>query len=1608
MKFRHLLFSVALMLCGLTASAGVKDIRIYINPGHGCWCSECRHMGTVTHGFNSADTAGFFESNTNLQKGIGMFNKLVEYGFVYDKSKGARNLTNNIVMSRVASGDVYCGLYDRPLSEIAEEAELNNFDMFISIHSNAHTDGSTVNYPIYLYRGYDNSEGNAGSIAMAKASWPHWIKNPHMMWSNYTTSMNIRGDVSFMGGPYYTTHSNGKTYSGYYGVLRQGVPGFLVEGFFHTYQPARHKAMNWDACRWEGEAYARGVNDYFGIGYKESYGTIYGVLRDAEKTFSHTYYTPNSNTLDRFLPINNATVTLKNSNDEVVQTYKTDDEYNGVFVFNKVTPGTYKIVYSHPDYKDLTETVTVTANETVFPTPQISTSTEQIPVKGVYAYGLTSSKSGDIYTLKFKATDAVEKGSIILTNTSTGASQSVALSKIVKGENTVTVDAKTLGSDDTFSWSVAIDNPKSTGYDLISSDNSIIYNNGSNDARIGVAIDKDVTSANFGTIYTMTAMGQGLQKYNPDYSKNGSKVLTGMFGQDASSSTSSYRYYRSNRLEVNGGKLYIANYAATYTGVYMYDPSTGATPTCVSGGAYYERAIAFYGTGSSRKAFGSHNSNQNVQRFDIGTNSSWTSGSPSAYYTGAGILDNGDGDILVTSNAVIVSQTRYAGNNLSANPAFVVLDHNMSLVYKSDAINATLNGSENGGMALNSDNSIFAFADSYTGSGNSGTRVQVYDVTWSGSTPTFIHKYTIPLDGTYRVDQMEFDYADNLVIASQQKGLLVYAVKNPARQTVTKATSTIQGVRLPAVPRHYVYDLKMTKGERNYTLTFKSTGDVASASVLLTPVTAGAEAATIAINGVKAGENTVVVDATTLGVGVKYNWSIALNNPESPSVDLMHSDNSIIYNNGSNDARIGVAVDKDVTSANFGTIYTMTAMGQGLQKFNPDYSKNGSKILTGMFGQDLSTSTSTYKYYRSNRLELNGGKLYIANYGSDKSGVWEYDPATGATPTCISGGVYYERAVTFYGTGSSRKAYTTHENNLQRFDIGTNSSWTSGSPTKNYTTAGILDNGDGDLLITDKAIIASQTRYAGNNLSANPAFVVFDHDLNLVYKSDAINATLNGTENGGMAITSDYKTFAIADSYTGSGYAGTRVQVYDVAWSGSTPTFTHKYSIPLDGTYRVDQMEFDYAGNLVIASQQKGLLVYALKAAACTTTTPASTSLVIEGVAKPLYIVGAGQSLGEWNPVNAAELTYADGVYTIEIEETTEFKISTNKGIGETDEQKWSVFNAGNLTPDAAITNGGTVNLSVNKDGANIILPWAGVWTITVAADLSTLTATTDTPEPAPSYDHLYIVGHDNGWDPANPTEIPYDAEKGAYYIEGIEFINSSCKISRVKGDWDAFNANGICSSNDATIKIGTPCSLYLQYCNDIIIERAGTYNLTIDMVNATMLLEEVVVYPEALFLCGNLIGANWDPAFDGAILDPTDEGVYSIKNVELVAVNGNANAYFSFNTTTGSWDDVNKAARYGAESPDQAVTIGENMTVVSGGSSAFAWMVEPGTYDFVVSLKEMTLVVTKATTGIESIEADKNAPAIYYNLQGVEVANPSNGIYIVKRGAKVAKEFVK
>lgn len=47
---------------------------------------------------------------------------------------------------------------------------------------------------------------------------------------------------------------------------------------------------------------------------------------------------------------------------------------------------------------------------------------------------------------------------------------------------------------------------------------------------------------------------------------------------------------------------------------------------------------------------------------------------------------------------------------------------------------------------------------------------------------------------------------------------------------------------------------------------------------------------------------------------------------------------------------------------------------------------------------------------------------------------------------------------------------------------------------------------------------------------------------------------------------------------------------------------------------------------------------------------------------------------------------------------------------------------------------------------------------------------------------------------------------------------------------------------------------------------------------------------------------------------------------------------------------------------------------------------------------------------GVEGVQIDENenAPVEYYNLQGVRVTEPANGLYIVRQGSKVSKQIIK
>ena len=69
------------------------------------------------------------------------------------------------------------------------------------------------------------------------------------------------------------------------------------------------------------------------------------------------------------------------------------------------------------------------------------------------------------------------------------------------------------------------------------------------------------------------------------------------------------------------------------------------------------------------------------------------------------------------------------------------------------------------------------------------------------------------------------------------------------------------------------------------------------------------------------------------------------------------------------------------------------------------------------------------------------------------------------------------------------------------------------------------------------------------------------------------------------------------------------------------------------------------------------------------------------------------------------------------------------------------------------------------------------------------------------------------------------------------------------------------------------------------------------------------------------------------------------------------------------------------------------------------------GEYDvrFDANTGELTLTPASGNpTAVENIAAEPDASVEYYNMQGIRVANPENGLYIVKHGNKVSKVIVK
>lgn len=762
-----------------------------------------------------------------------------------------------------------------------------------------------TNYPLFLYRGFDregsknsNAEQNQtnsnisyyspGSYEMADAAWKYCYEllegvgtlcHPYREEPSVDKKF-ISGDLDFYyrSTPYPdglhvdadTLTFDGTEYYSYLGVIRHMVPGFLAEGYYHSYGPARHRALNRDYCHMEGLAYFRGIRDYFGA-EPETVGYICGVIKDNNTLApDHVDFRYHPNSHDQWMPCNGAVVVLKKAGKEIKR-YTCDNNYNGIFVFYELEPGTYTL---ESEYNGLTfsETVEVVADKTTY------SRLYPIVTPHICAYDLKVEQIGDSYTFSFYANSNAEKAKIVFYNSEKEEIGSHPIT-VVKGNNSITLSTFNLPGDagQTLSWAVELNGKEITEFALIHSDNSLdIYTTTS---QLFNAVNTNPMSDNFGEIYVMhrantntnnaaQAAESGLYVYDFDLERQNNAAYQGgvTFGHPT-------------RMSIDEeGYLYISDWSDAQSGIYVANTAdlTQNFTQFFAGnrdgnnGKFTNNGVA---TGSSTPGcyiYETQNSTKlyvydediasngvlvyNIKEGNDETIRQWTTAPSQIFENFIGHNASGNANVWATSKGFFVSQhTNTSSLNRADVPSLQFYNNNGELVFTSAEGDwlSIINACDGAGYAVSKDEKTLIL-------NNGSKQFLVFDITWNGTTPTLALRDTYT-HGLGAIRQMNWDYAGNLV-CSGDDGIHIFAVPTNDNTTLVPARATIIKVQpqlTPVTQRIWAFDLKHKATMAGYQFTFKSVANGVGSLILKDEQ--GEALKSCYISSVTQGENTFTI-----------------------------------------------------------------------------------------------------------------------------------------------------------------------------------------------------------------------------------------------------------------------------------------------------------------------------------------------------------------------------------------------------------------------------------------------------------------------------------------------------------------------------------------------------------------------------------------------------------------------------------------------------------------------------------------------------------------------------------------------------------------------------
>ena len=259
-----------------------------------------------------------------------------------------------------------------------------------------------------------------------------------------------------------------------------------------------------------------------------------------------------------------------------------------------------------------------------------------------------------------------------------------------------------------------------------------------------------------------------------------------------------------------------------------------------------------------------------------------------------------------------------------------------------------------------------------------------------------------------------------------------------------------------------------------------------------------------------------------------------------------------------------------------------------------------------------------------------------------------------------------------------------------------------------------------------------------------------------------------------------------------------------------------------------------------------------------------------------------------------------------------------------------------------------------------------------------------------------YVCGAFQGWDAGTAVEMKAMGE-GKYELT-LDKMKAGFKII----DAQAWGGVELGAPEGTKVDVNNPDGFQLTNENgkDITFSAGDVIkDVTLGLDESTMKLYvygEYVYEIPTLYLCGNWMGNDTWAQNDLTLMN--QNGSIFTKNYTLEVATYESKVSAEGWAPQWGWYEAPEA-NLSLENP----VVGVDKKGDSDPGNIKIDVLEAGEYTFTFDYDANTLAMSKAS-GIESIDVDNNVAPVYYNLQGVRVNNPENGLFIKVCGKEVTK----